>query len=212
MKKQIKLLLCILLAVSFTFAFCSCSNEIKEIDKEIERLQGLDVEFTDMYLINSVKELVNRYEKLSKSDKNKIANATYMNELINLLPKMKTHAHVVTKSIKRFQQNLKDPSSIKYSDNYLVGYCLAEENLCAIKIKYNAKNSFGAYAGESTSYVIYQKENGVDNIKIYDSSETYLFLSMGYNPSDMKKDDRITKFIVSQSILEEIQDGEFDLY
>ncbi len=53
--------------------------------------------------------------------------------------------------------HMKDPSSMTISS--AIGYESGSDSGCAFKIVYNGKNSYGAYAGNKTSYV-YLSDDG----------------------------------------------------
>ena len=52
------------------------------------------------------------------------------------------------------KSHLKDPDSLKVYDCESV----SNDKYTVFEIEYNAKNSFGAYTGRETTYVLYDKE------------------------------------------------------
>ena len=205
MKIATKTIASVLLVICIMLFCVSCSNNVKEVNEEVARLKELDVEYSDMFLIESLSELMTTYESLSEDEKSKIEDQAYMNKLIEIYPKMEKFTRATTLTIKRFIRMLKDPSSLTYAKNYISGYCIPEKNYYIFKIDYYAKNSFGAYTGEQTVYGIYND----GSIHIYESSEQYLYISIGYDPITLEKDNRIVEFVVSKSTLEDIQDGKY---
>ena len=200
---SVMLLCCCLMMIS-------CSDDVREINEEAARLKGFDIEYDDMYLLDSVEGLIADYEKLSESQKNKIEDKAFINEIKELLPVMQKYASITVKSVKKFLSVLKDAGSVIYTDNYITSYGILEDNYFAYKINYNAKNSFGAYTGKSTSYVVYKKIVARETVEVYESSESYLFMSMGLNPETLSKDERIVEGLVTYLTLEDIQAGEYD--
>lgn len=87
-------------------------------------------------------------------------------------------------AVDHLKQHLKDPTSVIISD--ASGY--KDEERCAFRIVYNAKNSFGAYTGNDVVYVVVAESTYCSECSYYGSVATnwYSILAKSSDAQQLK--------------------------